>query len=132
LRDTTVRFAYTRSLGGVSFDQSVRLEPSQVAGFLQAFRSIIPEAVAGSTAGARFETFGFALEQKFKTGTYLGIEGGLLNSEVDRIIGVVDLDFPPAFVPSGTRQNLDYTEKNLVITVNQLVGDWWSLGAAIA
>src|SRR5207253_8456566 len=41
-RDAALRFAYTRSLGGVSFDQSVRLEPSQVAGFNQAFRSLIP------------------------------------------------------------------------------------------
>ena len=49
-RDTAVRFAYTRSLGGVSFDQSVRLEPSQVAGFNQAYRSLIPEAIAGSTS----------------------------------------------------------------------------------
>jgi len=125
-----MRFAYTRSLGGVSFDQSVRLEPSQVAGFLQAFRSLIPEAISGSTAGAKFETFGVALEQKFSTGTYLSFEGDLMNSDLNRIIGAVDLNFPPAYVPSGTRQKMDYTEKNLIITANQLVGDCWSLGAS--
>ncbi|MGA3163394.1 MAG: TonB-dependent receptor [Verrucomicrobiota bacterium] len=135
LRDTTVRFAYTRSLGGVSFDQSVRLEPSQVAGFNQAFRSLIPEAIAGSISGAKFETFGLALEQKFKTGTYFAIEGQILNSDVNQTIGVVDL-LPPYFppnavpgVPSGTLQDLDYTEKNLIVTVNQLLGECWSVGA---
>ena len=127
-RDTTVRFAYTRSLGGVSFDQSVRLEPSQVAGFNQAFRSLIPEAVAGSTSGAKFETFGLSLEQKFKTRTYLGIEGQLLNSDVDRTIGAVDLLFPPSFVASGTRQRLDFQEQNLILTLNQLIGANWALG----
>ena len=134
LRDTTMRFAYTRSLGGVSFDQSVRLEPSQMAGFNQAFRSLIPEAIAGSTAGAKFETYGLALEQKFKTGTYLAIEGQILNSDVNNTIGAVDLRFPSPFVvnfvpSSGTRQELDYTEKNLIVTANQLLGDYWSLGA---
>jgi len=127
-RDTVTRFAYTRSLGGVSFDQSVRLEPSQVAGFNQAFRSIIPESVAGSTAGAKFETLGLSFEQKFKTGTYLGLEGQLLNSDADRTIGAVDLFFPPTYVASSTRQNLDYQEQTLIFTMNQLLGDGWSLG----
>jgi len=89
----------------------VRLEPSQVAGFLQAFRSIIPRSGRRLNCGRALRDFRLRAGTKIKTGTYLGIEGGLLNSEVDRIIGVVDLDFPPAFVPSGTRQNLDYTEK---------------------
>jgi len=128
-RDTVVRFAYTRSLGGVSFDQSARLEPSQVAGFNQAYRSLIPESVSGSVAGSRFETFGLALEQKFSTGTYVGAEASLLESDASRTIGVVDLRFPPAYVNSGTRQELDYVEKDLLITVNQLLGDWWSVGA---
>src|SRR5205085_6237486 len=64
---STVRMAYTRSLGGASIDQSLRLEPSQVAGFNQSFRSIIPESLIGATAGARFETYNASLEQKFPT-----------------------------------------------------------------
>ncbi len=135
LQGTIVRFAYTRSLGGVSFDQSVRLEPSQVAGFNQAFRSLIPEAIAGSAAGAKFETYGLALEQKFKTGTYLAIEGQILNSDVNQTIGALNL-LPPYFppnavhgVPAGMVQDLDYTEENLIVTANQLLVDYWSLGA---
>ena len=72
LPNTVVRFAYTRSSVGASIDQSFQLEPSQVAGFIQSFRSIIPESVAGANAGAKFEAFGLSLEQKFHTGTYLG------------------------------------------------------------
>ena len=45
-----IRGAYTRSLGGVSFDESVLLEPNQVAGFNQVFRDIISESVVGSVA----------------------------------------------------------------------------------
>jgi outer membrane receptor protein involved in Fe transport len=87
LDDTTFRFAYTRSLGGASLDQSYQLEPSQVAGFVQSFRSIIPESIAGANAGAEFETYNLSLEQKFRTGTYLGISGEILNSTVHRVDG---------------------------------------------
>jgi len=128
-KNTVVRFAYTRSLGGVSLDESVRLEPSQFAGFNQAYRSLIPETVAGSISGARFETFGLALDQKFATDTYLGIEGDVLNSDASRDVGEIDLNFPPSFVPGSTPQNLKYSEKDLLVTLNQLLGDWWSLGA---
>ena len=48
----TVRGDYTKSLGGVSLDESYRLEPSELAGFPQAFQSVIPESVVGSVAAA--------------------------------------------------------------------------------
>lgn len=129
LQNTAVRFAYTRSLGGVSFDQSVRLEPGQVAGFNQAFRSLIPESEGGSISGAAFETFGLALDQKFKGGTYLGIEAGLMKSDATRSIGTIDLNFPGFFSPSTTRQELEYEEQNLSIHIHQLLGNEWSVGS---
>jgi tetratricopeptide (TPR) repeat protein len=82
LENSTVRFAYTRSLAGASVDQSYQIEPSQVAGFIQNYRSVIPESIAGGNAGAGFETFDLSLEQKFRTGTYLGISGEILDSTV--------------------------------------------------
>jgi tetratricopeptide (TPR) repeat protein len=130
LPDTTVRFAYTRSLGGASIDQSYQLEPSQVAGFIQSFRSVIPESIAGANVGAKFETFGLSLEQKFRSETYLGISGQILNSTVNRTDGAFDFltdeqDYP---TPSGFRENLKYREPSLVLTANQLVGKDWSFG----
>ena len=131
LRNTTVRGAYTRSLAGVSFDQSFQLEPSQVAGFNQAYRSLIPESVAGSLPAAEFETWGLALDQKFGYGTYLGVQGELLRSEVDRSAGAIDavFNFGFLFTPSKVREHLDYEERNLLITLNQLVGKSWVFGA---
>src|ERR1035437_9597109 len=128
---TTIRFAYTRSLAGASLDQSYQIEPSQVAGFIQNYRSIIPESIVGDNAGAKFETYDLSLEQKFSTGTYLGISGEILNSTVNRVDGAFDylpdvLDNP---VPSGLREHLDYQEKSLLFTANQLLGREWSLGA---
>jgi Flp pilus assembly protein TadD len=131
LDGTTFRFAYTRSLAGASLDQSYQLEPSQVAGFIQSYRSIIPESVAGPVPGAKFETFGFSLEQKFPTGTYLGVSGEILNSDADQTTGAFDYSFllDPPLTLSGLHEHLDYTEKSLLVTANQLVGRNWSLGA---
>ncbi len=132
LDKTTVRFAYTRSLAGASLDQGYQLEPSQVAGFIQSYRSIIPESIEGDNAGAKFETFDLSLEQKFSTGTYLGISGEILNSTVNRVDGVFNY-YPDGFdnpIPQGLRENLDYQEKSLLVTANQLLGRDWSFGAS--
>lgn len=132
LADTTVRFAYTRSLTGASLDQSIQLEPSQVAGFVQSFRSVIPESVAGGNAGAEIETFGLSLEQKFPTRTYLGVSGEILNSKIHRTLGAFDALVDQLFdfaVPSSIRQHLDYQEQSLQFTANQLLGENWSVGA---
>lgn len=130
LDNTTFRFAYTRSLAGASLDQSYQLEPSQVAGFIQSYRSIIPESVVGPVPGAKFETFGFSLEQKFPTRTYLGVSGDLLYSDVQRTVGAfASLDAFDFAVPSGLREDLNYKEQSLLFTANQLIGRNWSLGA---
>lgn len=128
LQDTVVRLAYTRSLAGASIDQSIQLEPSQVAGFVQSFRSIIPESVAGANAGAKFETYGLSLEQKLPTRTYLGLTGQILNSVVDRTDGSFAIANPWA-VPSSLRERMDFSEQSVSLTANQLVGNEWALGA---
>ncbi len=131
LKLTTVRFAYTTSVAGSQLDQSLQIEPSQVAGFPQAFRSIIPESVASESAGATFETFNLSLEQKLPTGTYLAIYGTILNSNVRKLVNTYDylIDEFDFARPSGMRDKVDYTEDSLQFTANQLVGTLWSFGA---
>jgi Tfp pilus assembly protein PilF len=128
---TTVRAAYSQSLGGVSFDQSFQLEPSQVAGFNQAYRSLIPESVVGALSGAKFETRAVSLEQKIGAGTYLGAQAEWLRSKAERTLGTIDLVglFPEVYEVANTEESFDYDERTLLLTVNQLVGKCWSLGA---
>jgi hypothetical protein len=102
----------------------------RIAGFNQAFRSIIPESVAGLVPGSKFETWGAAFDQKFDTGTYLGVTGEILNSDADRTIGAFDYSGVPPAIPGSTRERLDYKEKSLTVTLNQLVSKEWSLGAS--
>ena len=129
LRGTAVRGAYTRSLGGVSFDQSFRLEPSQVAGFLQSFRSLIPESVVGATAASTFDTWNISIEQRFQTGTYVGLGAELLESDLDRAIGIYELGSLFDFPVGRTEQELRYREKAAMASIYQLVGRDWSFGA---
>jgi tetratricopeptide (TPR) repeat protein len=131
LTNTAVRFAYAQAVGGASIDQSFQIEPSQVAGFNQAFRSLIPESVAGANAGARFETFNLSLEHQFPTRTYAGVAGEWLNSEVRRTLGAVRFDGLGTgnFLPDALRERLDFEEQALTFTLNQLVGKSWAFGA---
>ncbi len=130
LDGTTFRFAYTRSLSGASLEQSYQLEPSQVAGFIQSYRSIIPESVVGPVPGVNFETYGFSLEQKFSTGTYLGVSGDLLYSDAGQTVGTFFYDPSVlSLTSSGLREDLNYREESLLFTASQLVGKCWAFTA---
>ncbi len=127
---TALRGAYTRSLGGLYFDNSVRLEPTQVGGFNQAYRSLVPESVGGLAAGTRFETWSAEAEHRFPTRTYLGVRGELLRSEVTRKLGAFDLELlGSSAAPADFDQNQEFRERALTVTLNQLFGEEWALGA---
>lgn len=130
LKDTTIRGAYTRSLGGLFYDGSVRLEPTQVGGFNQAFRSVIPESVVGLVPGSEFETFGLALDQNFATGTYVTIAAEQLNSSARRSIGAFDLQFLGPAIPSSIPDRIEFEERSLTLSLHQLIGKHWSFGAS--
>jgi hypothetical protein len=124
-----LRAAYTRSLGGLFFDNSVRLEPTQVGGFNQAFRSLIPESVAGLVPGTAFTTEAVAFDQSLAGGTWFGVEAEWLTSDGARTVGVLTnstfLPIPDS--PSGTRQELSFHERDLSAYAGQLIGNWTAL-----
>ena len=126
----TLRGMYAQALGGVSFDESFRLEPTQLAGFGQAFRSVISEAEVGSVAAPRYELGGAALDMKLSTHTYLGLQAQWITSTIDQEIGVF-YQSPAAMVfPGSTREKLHYDEKSLTASIQQLLGNEWSAAAA--
>ena len=128
---TTLRALYAQSLGGLFNENSFRLEPTQLGGLNQSLRSMIPESAAGLLPGAHMETYGISLDQSFASGTFIGVAGEILQSDGDRTVGAftnsVSIAVPGRF--SGTRQTRDFEERNLLVTVNQLIGDEWSVGA---
>jgi Tfp pilus assembly protein PilF len=126
-----LRGVYTRSLGGVSLDESYRLEPTQLAGFPQAFRSLISESIVGSVDAPSFETLGLALDLKLGKRTFAGIQVEQLKSGVSRTIGIFQFPngtFP--VVPGSTPEQLDYRERTASVSLNQLVGDRFVVGTS--
>ncbi len=121
-RGGILRAAYTRSLGGVSFDQSFRLEPSQIAGFTQTFRGLIPESIAGSVAGQQMETWGTGFEQVLATRTYLTLALERLGSDAARTLGTREIRTGQAPTAGGLGQRLEFEERNLMFTAHQLAG----------
>ncbi len=126
-----LRASYTKSLGGLYFDNSVRIEPTQVAGFNQSFRSLIPESVAGLVAGTEFETTAVGFDQSFSSGTWFGVEAEQLKSNGEREVGAfqsfVELIGPQT--ATSTRETLDFREQSISAYAGQLIGDHCSLGA---
>ena len=112
IKQATLRAVYTRSLGGVSLDESYRLEPTELAGFPQAFRSLISESIVGSVDAPSFETLGLALDLKLGPHTFAGIQVEQLKSGVSRDDGA--FVFPSGISPGGVRCQLP----NSLITAN--------------
>jgi FecR-like protein/TonB-dependent receptor-like protein/tetratricopeptide repeat protein len=125
---SAVRAAYTRSLGGVSLDQSVRLEPSQIAGFMQGYRDVIPASVVGGIDASRVETADLSLEHRFPTRTYLALAGQFLRSAVEHDVGVWDRNITTSGPGIQTEEELRYQERSLDASAHQLLGDWFTAG----
>ncbi len=130
-KNTTVRFAYDRSLRGANVDQGYHLEPTQVAGINRSYRNILPETVGGGSPGAEFETFGLALDHRFPSATYLGVSAGVLRTEGKRLLQSFVYDGESVFAQvSATPSRFDYREESIQVQLNQQIGDDWSAGAA--
>jgi hypothetical protein len=130
--ELTLRGIFSRGVGGVSLDESFRLEPTQLAGFNQSFRSIVPEPLVGSVSAPANQIAGAALDVKLRTRTYLGLQADFLQSQIRQSIGAFNFsaDVPPAPAgPTTTHETLDYNERSLTFAAHQLVSDEWSFGA---
>lgn len=135
---TTLRSLYSRSLGGVSLDQSLRLEPTQLGGFNQSYRSLIPEAAAGSIPGARFESAGVGLDWHPFPRSYFAVELEWRHSNASEALGAWEFSSPapppgtpPSLVesPASIRRNVAYDERALFASAHQFLDEHWSVGA---
>lgn len=128
----TLRGAYSEGIGGVTIDDSYRLEPTQLGGFSQTFRSVVPESEVGSLAGAKYQTYGGAIEVKLPTRTYLTLQGQYLSARSDEDIGVFydagGLPPPAQISPGALHEELRYREMTFWATLNQLIARDWSVG----
>ncbi len=125
--NTRVRAAYTESMAGIFNASSTLIEPSEIAGFNQAYRSLLPES---TVPGATFETLGIGVDHKFSTGTYLSFEADMLHSRANQMLGVLT-NLPPLPTPnaiSSEQQYLDFRERDVSAHLDQLICDHLSIG----
>lgn len=127
----TLRGAYSRSLGGVTLDQSYRLEPTQLAGIVQTYRELVP--LLGPIPADAQEIAGTALDLRLGSRTYAGVQADWLSSEAERRLGMgaidfVFFDFSPTQVAT-VREDVKYLERSVTANMHHLIGRWWSLGA---
>ena len=131
-----MRGVYAEGMGGVTFDESVRLEPVQLAGFNQAYRTVISESLAGSVENPLYKIMGLSVEGSFPKRTWWGANVRVIEQDVDRTIGAFTgydsgvFPITPAFFPDSTSQTLDYREVSLNFTLNKLIGDELAVGAS--
>jgi hypothetical protein len=129
-RPVTVRLAYAQALGGVSYDDSVRLEPTQLAGFSQSHRSLISESIVGSVEAPRYDLWGAGLDVNLSARTFVTFEARLMRERVDRWSGAIYLDqFAGTTRLAPFEEDLRYRERSLSLTVNQILAEDFFLEA---
>ena len=124
---TRLRAAYTRSAAGLFNTTSTLIEPSEVAGFNQAYRTLTQSS---TTPFTEFETWGLGFDHIFPTQTYINAEAQLLNSSSSELLGAVDQTTLGAQTPTNFVHNVTLHERNLYLNLNQLLGDEFSVGAS--
>ena len=127
-----LRGSYTRSLLGFGLNQSIRLEPTHVAGLVQTFRGAVPPALVGDLDGADLETSEVVWEARFPE-TYLSVGWQRLAADKIRRSGLFltqpgDTDFDSRPSRSSIREKIDFTEQSLELSAHRLVNKEWSFG----
>ncbi|MBI3869317.1 MAG: TonB-dependent receptor [Verrucomicrobia bacterium] len=127
---TAFRIAQAQGITGASFDQSFSLEPSQVAGMNQAFRSLIPESIAGANAGVHLTITSAGWEQRLGNSTYWVGSLTRYESPLDRDVGVFTLKpiNGASFKASTIFEQVKYHEDVLQMSVRHLIADCLSVG----
>jgi tetratricopeptide (TPR) repeat protein len=127
--EITIRGVYSRSLGGVSLEESFRLEPTQLVGFPTAWRTVISESLVGSVSAPEFEAFGVGVDWKLGPSTYVAFRGQKILSEVEETIGAFERRNGSFTMGSSAHRELDYEDLELQVLVSQLIGSGLVAGA---
>ncbi len=128
----TVRASFSRTQTGFSIDEPVRLEPNQVSGFIQTFRSLIPENVTGTIPASSIDVANFAVDGKLGEDTYFGLSVFRGDSDVERSRNAFEaafFPFPPVDVNGFSFEEVfNYEETQVAMRLDRLFGDEWSTG----
>lgn len=128
-----VRGMYARTLGGLSYEESVSLEPGQLEGFVQNQRSSVAETEAGSLVAPNNENGGLALDVRLLSRTFIGLELNGRRVLAEHSIGLFTENTDPLSgrpaVPASSQERLRFRQRTLGLNVDQLIAEEWSVSA---
>lgn len=135
----TLRGYAGRSMAGFAIEDELRLEPSQLAGHVSTYSSLIPTQLTGTVAGATIDAAALAGDVHFDAKTFLTLEGFAGRSEGARTRAVVFESDTTNFFPReegsvevrDLEETFRYVEYSLGATLNHLLTDEISLGAGV-
>jgi len=127
--NVTLRSMYSRSVTGVSLEQSYRLEPVQLNGFSQEFRTVIPAAIGGSPSGQDLELGAVALDFKFPTRTYIGLQATFTAADAQAQNGIFFFNTQTNRGNAGqTTEQISFDETAASLSIYQLIADDLAIG----
>ena len=132
---TDIRAIYSTSLSGQHYEQSIRIEPTQMSGFLHAYRNIVPAGVYGTYPGEEQQIAGLAFDKKINNKSFLTISAQSIESNGLTKSGALSVypdwwdkeEFDGMRIENDTTL-LDYEEKSILISYNQLIDPFFYLG----
>ncbi len=123
----SLRAAHAESIGGLTFEESFRLEPVQFAGFTQGVRSLIPEAVGANSAAPKFDVDGLGATLKWAGRFYLDIEGTERRSETPQAQGIFAFTQLVRAAPRLIQSQLGLRERQLSVNAFWIITPQWSV-----
>ncbi|MDX2109692.1 MAG: FecR domain-containing protein [Verrucomicrobiota bacterium] len=127
------RAAAGRSLGGYWADEPLQLEPSQTAGLLTRYRSLVPEAFTGSLPAAQMDVFQTAIDGRIGENVFAGLEWFVGRASAHREWGgfyTLGASVFERFDLNG--ETIQYDENRTRIWVGGLLDACWSWDTDIA
>lgn len=129
--ELSIQAIYSQSFGGVSLDESYQLEPTQIAGLQQTFRSLLPESVFGSVAGQRHEISGVSTIYSPSRRLRIALDVFDRRSISDESFGLFTR-FAPEFFARPTQEEVElaFRESEYVLAIQYLLRDRWTLSVS--
>lgn len=118
--NTTFRAAYLQSLGGLALEDGYRLEPTQVAGFLQGYRTLLAEDIDGTHPALEFENAGIGLTHTTDSNLFFDVELNSRKSTSDRGLG--HLKNLPLLTPASWSTFTEFEEQVAAFQIAKIVG----------
>ena len=121
--------AYAQSVGGQDLDQSIRLEPANFAGLPLTFRTAFPDSLVSGPSGEHTGVWQAASRFHLGKDTYGVLGWQHLDTSLNREIGAyVRASLTAEPLPGSTRENLDFHEDSLQLSLQHLFGERLNAG----